>query len=67
VSALRQKMASYQANGARLCWLLLPHERAVEVWAPADQGPLRLEQAATLAGGAEFPGLCLNLEEIWAG
>jgi Uma2 family endonuclease len=71
-SALRNKMASYQANGARLGWLLLPHERAAEVWSAADQeasqeGPLRLEQAATLEGGAEFPGLCLNLEEIWAG
>ncbi|QVL52378.1 MAG: Uma2 family endonuclease [Cyanobium sp. M30B3] len=76
VSALRQKMAAYQANGARLGWLLLPHERAVEVWGPAHQEarnqeanqeePLRLELAATLEGGAEFPGLCLNLEEIWA-
>ena len=71
VSALRQKMAAYQANGARLGWLLLPHERAVEVWGPAEQEssqeePLRLELAATLEGGAEFPGLCLNLEEIWA-
>jgi Uma2 family endonuclease len=71
VSALREKMASYQANGARLGWLLLPHERAVEVWGPADQEasqqePRRLEQAAALEGGAEFPGLCLNLEEIWA-
>jgi hypothetical protein len=27
VSALRQKMASYQANGARLGWLLLRHDR----------------------------------------
>lgn len=71
VSALRQKMAAYQANGARLGWLLLPHERAVEVWGPANQEssqeePRRLEQAATVEGGAEFPGLCLNLEEIWA-
>ena len=71
VAALRQKMASYQANGARLGWLLLPHERAVEVWGPADQeasqeGPLRLVQAAALNAGVEFPGLCLNLEEIWA-
>jgi Uma2 family endonuclease len=70
-------MAAYQANGARLGWLLLPHERAVEVWGPAHQEarnqeanqeePRRLEQAATLEGGAEFPGLFLNLEEIWAG
>jgi hypothetical protein len=49
----------------------------VEVWGPAHQEarnqeanqeePRRLEQAATLEGGAEFPGLFLNLEEIWAG
>jgi Uma2 family endonuclease len=41
VSALRQKMASYQANGARLGWLLLPHQQAVEVW-PASGAPQRL-------------------------
>jgi len=72
VAALRRKMAAYQANGARLGWLLLPHERAVEVWGPSGQGqqsvePQRLEQLAALEGGAEFPGLCLNLEEIWVG
>jgi Uma2 family endonuclease len=67
VAALRQKMASYQANGARQGWLLLPHERAVEVWGPGNQEPQRLEQAATLEGGTAFPGLFLNLEEIWAG
>jgi Uma2 family endonuclease len=72
VSALRSKMTAYQTNGARLGWLLLPHERALEVWGPSGQGaggeePRRLEQAATLDGGAEFPGLSLNLEEIWAG
>jgi Uma2 family endonuclease len=32
VSALRRKMDQYQANGARLGWLLLPEERAVENW-----------------------------------
>jgi Uma2 family endonuclease len=46
--ALRAKMAAYQANGARLGWLLLPHEQAVE---------------AT----HEFPGLSLQLAEIWEG
>jgi Uma2 family endonuclease len=29
VSALRRKMDQYQANGARLGWLLFPEERAV--------------------------------------
>jgi len=26
-------MAAYQRNGARLGWLLIPAERAVEIWA----------------------------------
>jgi Uma2 family endonuclease len=30
LTALRQKMAAYQRNGARLGWLLIPAERAVE-------------------------------------
>jgi len=64
VSALRSKLAAYQANGARLGWLLLPDERAVEVW-PASGGPDRLEQTAVLDGGPEFSGLRLQLEEIW--
>jgi len=39
-------MAAYQAKGARLGWLLIPDEQAVEIW------PL-------------FPGLLIDLEEIW--
>ncbi|MCX5930537.1 MAG: Uma2 family endonuclease [Cyanobacteria bacterium] len=66
ISALRQKMAAYQANGARLGWLLLPHERSVEIW-PASGEPLRLEQAEVLEGKPELPGLRLKLAEIWAG
>jgi len=33
LTALRQKMAAYQSNGARLGLLLIPTERAVEIWA----------------------------------
>jgi Uma2 family endonuclease len=68
--ALRQKMAVYIANGARLGWLLLPEERAVEIWqvgadlsAPVE--PQRLEPALVLEGGEMLPGLRLELEEIW--
>ena len=64
VTALRRKMAQYLANGALLGWLLLPQERAVEVWEASGE-PRRLEQARTLDAGPEFPGLRLNLEEIW--
>ncbi len=66
VSALRHKMAQYQANGAQLGWLLLPHERAVEVW-PASTQPQRMEQAELLAATPAFPGLQLDLLPIWAG
>ncbi|MEO1003766.1 MAG: Uma2 family endonuclease [Cyanobacteria bacterium J06638_7] len=64
LSALRSKMAAYQANGARLGWLLLPEQRAVEVW-PASGEPQRIDQAELLDGGPEFPGLQLALAEIW--
>jgi Uma2 family endonuclease len=73
ITALRKKMAAYQRNGARLGWLLIPAERAVEVWGPLADPPLkpsrdpeRLEAATRLDGGPEFPGLEIELEEIWA-
>ena len=64
VKALRQKMAAYQSNGAKLGWLLLPHDQAVEVW-PASAEPFRLDQAVALEAGPDFPGLILDLAEIW--
>lgn len=66
LTALRDKMALYQANGAQLGWLLIPQDRVVEVW-PANGTPLRLEQMSVLEAGAAFPGLQLQLAEIWAG
>ncbi|MFN7738740.1 MAG: Uma2 family endonuclease [Cyanobacteriota bacterium] len=74
LTALRQKMAAYQRNGARLGWLLIPAERAVEIWEPlADPlaGPpapsRRIEAASRLEGDPHFPELAVNLEEIWGG
>jgi Uma2 family endonuclease len=68
--ALRRKMAAYRANGAQLGWLLFPEQRAVEIWrasgAGIEPGPQRLEVATRLEGGTLFPGLVLDLEEIWA-
>lgn len=67
VTALRRKMAQYQANGARLGWLLLPEVRAVEIWRGGEQGMAeRLENASRLEGGELAEGLALELEEIWA-
>jgi len=70
LTALRQKMAAYQRNGARLGWLLIPAERAVEVWEPLADPPAqprRLEKVTRLDADPHFPGLAVELEEIWAG
>jgi Uma2 family endonuclease len=67
---LRRKMASYFTNGARLGWLLLPRPRTVEVWRADASTPearfAELSKASQLEAGAEFPGLVINLAEIWA-
>ncbi|WP_411867821.1 Uma2 family endonuclease [Vulcanococcus limneticus] len=65
ISALRQTMATYRANGAQLGWLLLPEERAVEIWRVSEPNPERLDDATTLEGGELFPGLALDLAPIW--
>jgi len=66
VTALRRKMEQYQAIGARLGWLLLPQERAVEIWRGGQQGMAeRLENASRVDGSELAEGLELDLEEIW--
>jgi len=69
--ALRRKMAAYLANGTQLGWLLFLEQKAVEIWQAEAEGPVpaprRLEPASRLEGGTLFPGLLLELEEIWAG
>ena len=59
-------MAAYQAHGARLGWLLIPHQQVVEVW-PGSGDPQRWEGIPVLEGGLDFPGLQLQLDQIWAG
>ncbi|MFM8604191.1 MAG: Uma2 family endonuclease [Cyanobium sp.] len=60
--ALRRKMATYQAHGAQLGWLLFPEQRAVEIW----PGAQRLAIATRLEGGDLLSGLVLELAEIWS-
>jgi Uma2 family endonuclease len=68
LTALRRKMANYQANGAQLGWLLIPHQQAVEIWPAAGQGePQRIEPATGLDAGLLFPGLQIELEDVWRG
>ena len=59
-------MTAYQINGARLGWLLIPQEQAVEVF-PASGIPQRLELLEVLEATPDFLGLQLQLAEIWAG
>ena len=68
LTALRRKMATYQLNGAQLGWLLIPEQQAVEVW-PASGGgePQRIDAAISLDAGSPFPGLQIDLLEIWQG
>jgi hypothetical protein len=59
-------MEQYQANGARLGWLLFPQERAVEIWWSGQQGMAeRLENASRVDGSELVEGLELDLEDIW--
>ena len=65
LTALRRKLAAYQSNGAQLGWLLLPAEQAVEIWRADAPTPERLAPARQLSAEPLFPGLTLDLTEIW--
>ena len=67
-AALRRKMELYRRNGAQRGWLLLPDERAVEIWrANREAGPERIAPATHLDAGDLFPGLQIALAEVWQG
>jgi Uma2 family endonuclease len=75
-SALRRKMELYRRNGAQLAWLLLPAEQAVELWRGGTgnggayaiaQPQERIAPAQSLDAGDAFPGLQIDLSEIWQG
>ena len=68
--ALRRKLAAYMANGARLGCLLLPLSRSVEVWTPESAAGASIPARVLAAGqpleaGQQFPGLRIDLAEIW--
>jgi Uma2 family endonuclease len=60
-------MERYRANGAQLSWLLIPEQQAVEIWSAGDAAPLRLAPAEWLDADDLFPGLRIDLAELWAG
>lgn len=67
ITALRHRMAVYRAKGATLGWLLLPEQRAVEIWNQEKDSPQRLEQVDTQEAVEALAGLKLELVEIWQG
>jgi Uma2 family endonuclease len=67
IAALRRTMAASEANGAQLGWLLIPEERAVEIWPTRGAGAhQRLDAVTPLSAGPLFPGLRIDLQQIWA-
>jgi Uma2 family endonuclease len=55
LTTLRQKMAAYQRNGARLGWLLIPAEQAVEIWGPLADAPPSPGGSKRLPASMEIP------------
>lgn len=64
LKAAQAKMQEYQANGARLGWLIDPKERQVEIYR-AGQGVEVVRSPLSLSGEAVLPGFTLNLATIW--
>jgi Uma2 family endonuclease len=61
---LKNKLAEYIENGARLGWLLDPEARRVLVYRP--QRPVEvLDHPESVAGDPELPGFVLDLKGIW--
>ena len=57
-------MTEYQANGARLCWLIDPMTRRVHVY-ESHAAPRELANPAELSAEPVLPGFVLNLTAIW--
>jgi Uma2 family endonuclease len=61
---LRDKLAEYLANGARLGLLLDPGPRRVYVYRP-DGEVEQLDNPTSVAGDPVLPGFVLDLREVW--
>ena len=64
---LRAKMQEYQANGARLGWLIDPQTPLVEIYRPSrdvETIHFSFDQPPTLSGEDVLPGFVLDLNPI---
>ncbi len=64
LSALRDKMTEYLANGILLGWLIDPVDRRITVYRPGQ--PVEcLEDPASISGDPILPGFRFDVREIW--
>ena len=61
---IRQKAAMWLDAGVRMVWVVLPGERAVEVYR-AGEAVVRLDDAATLDGADIVPGFSTPVAAIF--
>ena len=64
LTMLRDKLAEYMANGARLGWLLDPENRTVYVYHPG-QAVEQLSEPTSITGDPVLPGFVFQLSDIW--
>ncbi|GGA00663.1 Uma2 family endonuclease [Okeania sp. KiyG1] len=64
ISELQKKMKEYQANGARLGWLIDSKNRQVEIYRQNRDVEI-LENPNSLSGEDVLPGFVLDLTEVW--
>ena len=60
---VREKMAEYRSQGARLGWLIDPKRKVVEIFRPRRRVE-RLSKPTTLSGEDVLPGFVLDLKGI---
>ncbi len=65
LAVLREKLAQYMENGARLGWLIDPESKQVHVHRP-ETDVQRLDETSELSGEPELPGFVLDLRAIWS-
>jgi Uma2 family endonuclease len=64
LKTVQTKMQEYIENGVRLCWLIDPKRRRVEIYRPGQAVEL-LESPVSLSGEDVLPGFRLDLSPLW--
>lgn len=64
IAKLKEKMAEYVANGAKLGWLIEPDQRRVHVYLPDGRVEI-FKNPQTISGEPVLPGFTLDLQPIW--